>query len=83
MENEIENELIPDPKEEIIMTDKPIRLRGGKRQDNPKIIGKKKILGKIGAKQKISPKPTPKKPNAEILVDTILKTFWKKNGKIH
>ena len=43
MENEIQNELIPDPKEEIIMTDKPIRLRGGKKQDNPKIIGKKKI----------------------------------------
>ena len=81
MENEIENELIPDPKEEIIMIDKPIRLRGGKRPDNPKIIGKKKILGKIGAKQKISPKPTPKKQNAEILVDTIVKTYWTKKWK--
>jgi hypothetical protein len=42
-------ESVPEFKEEIVILDKPGVIRGG-RPKNPRIIGKKKILGKIGLK---------------------------------
>jgi hypothetical protein len=43
-------ESVPEFKEEIVILDKPGVIRGG-RPKNPKIKGKKKILGKIGLKE--------------------------------
>ena len=80
---EVEKETVPDPKEEIIIMDKPIKMRGGKKSDNPKIIhGKTKLLGK-GTKTKLSPKPKPrpKISNEEMLVNTIVKTYWTQKWK--
>ena len=82
---EVEKETVPDPNEEIIIMDKPIKLRGGQKSDNPKIIhGKTKLLGK-GAKTKLSPKPKskpkPKISNEEMLVNTIVKTYWTQKWK--
>ena len=82
---EVEKETVPDPNEEIIIMDKPIKIREGKQSDNPKLIrGKKKLLGK-GAKTKLSPKlkskPKPKISNEEMLVNTIVKTYWTQKWK--
>ena len=39
---EVEKETVPDPNEEIIIMDKPIKIREGKQSDNPKLIRGKK-----------------------------------------
>ena len=46
-------ESVPEFKEEIVILDKPGVIRGG-RPKNPKIKGKKKILGKIGLKENVN-----------------------------
>ena len=43
------NESVPEFKEEIVILNKPGVIRGG-RPKNPRIIGKKKLLGKVGLK---------------------------------
>ena len=44
------NEPVPEFKEEIVLLNKPGVIRGA-RPRNPRIIGKKKILGKVGLKE--------------------------------
>ena len=79
-EKESEFKEEPDFKEEIIILDRPVMLRGPPRKLNSKIIGKKTILGRVGLKSNNKP-IKPKKSNAQFLIDSIVKTYWTSKWK--
>ena len=74
-------------KEEIIIEQAPFKMRGGrqKKLNQNKVVGKKKVLGKVGLRA-AHPEPKPeitqnKQTNAQFLIDSILKTYWTSKWK--